>query len=123
MEWENLIGSPCMVLDCLNVLLHSWDVFISSTAVEAGKPWSNGFKFWVSQDGFDMEATVLIETSYGLDLVDNGGNHIITECFHSPKVEVPGDGNPEGNLVDEHDISHQGNSPMDFHDVRWHHFT
>ena len=40
------------------------------------------------QDGFDMKSMVMVH--YGLDLVNDGGNLMIIEHFHGPKL--PGDG-------------------------------
>ena len=106
-EWQNLICTPCLVLDCLDVLLHFQYVLNSSTAVEVGEPGLNGFELRISQYGLNIESMVLIQPGYGFNLASNGGN-----------LMIPGDGNKEGDLVDEHDINHQWDGSMDFPDFQ-----
>ena len=107
-----MIHAPCPVLQCPNVLLHIWYVFISPTAVKVWKPWSDGLKFQIGKDG--PRPTVTVQSNDCLSLLGDCGYLLIIECFDCSKFDVPGNGDQEWYLADKHDVNCQCNAMVNF---------
>lgn len=65
-EWQHSVGASSTVLNGADVPLGVWDMFPSSTCVQAGVGRTQGLKIVVNQNCGDMKTAVLVGVHYCL---------------------------------------------------------
>jgi hypothetical protein len=64
----------------------------------------SAFEFTITKNIRDAEASFSVDTIDALQGVDKGAEFAIVEDFGGDEANILGDGQKEGNVIDEHDV-------------------
>jgi hypothetical protein len=103
---ESIVGTSSTLLDSPEIAFNFTHVFVAAGFVKSNANVSKitfeRRKLVIHKRVFDDKPTATVYLRDGLDGINEGCSVLIGDSFHSPEMEVSGDGHNEGDFVDKH---------------------